>query len=151
MQSDGSYRHECGHVVIRSKIERLFGQIAKKRGWNLTDPRRRNLSGGMIDWLEAVQSLGGRATPNQIAKKVMGRGSRTGAGGGDGTKTSWWGLSLKQGNEWVITDRGRQFLQNSLAVPKYCYSKSGPFEGPDVTISEIRRDAPDVAGVDLSL
>lgn len=146
IKPDGSYTHNCGHSLTPVEVRRTLMGVVELLGWNKSG-RRRNLSGGMVDWLLALCELGGRATAADIAQKVMRMGSRTGAGGGDGAKTSWWGLSEKHGSRWVLTDKGRGFLAGAVSIPKYCDSKGGPFSGPDVSVFEVRRAKAEVAGV----
>lgn len=147
IQADGSYTHNCGHSLTSEEVRRTFMAFIELMGWNKSS-RRRNLSGGMVDWLLALCELGGKASAGDIAQRVMQMGSRTGAGGGDGAKTSWWGLSEKEGNQWALTEKGRHFLAGALSVPKYCDSKTGPFSGPDVSVFDVRRSKAEVAGVD---
>jgi hypothetical protein len=148
VQSDGSYTHDCGHVLNPKEVRRTFMDVSELMGWTKAKPRSRGLSGGMLDWLLALCEAGGRATAGDIAKTAMRMGSRTGAGGGDGAKTSWWGLSEKQGSHWVLTAKGRHFLAGALSVPKYCDSARGPFSGPDVSVFDVRKSKAEVAGVD---
>lgn len=147
LRPDGSYVHDCGHEISSNEIKGVFGVVAAKFGWTKTN-RRRNLSGGMVDWLLALCELGGKATAADIARTVMRMGSRTGAGGGDGAKTAWWGLAEKQGGQWVLTTKGRHFLAGAVSVPKYCDSKDRTLSGPEVSVFEVRRAKPEVSGVD---
>lgn len=147
IQADGSYTHACGHVLSPKEVQKTFMAVVELMGWNKAKARTRNLSGGMVDWLLALCELGGRATAAHIAQKVMRMGSRTGAGGGDGAKTAWWGLAEKVGNQWSLTQKGQHFLAGAVSVPKYCDSPGGPFSGPDVSIFDIRRSKAEVAGV----
>lgn len=150
LQTDGSYTHTCGHRIDPKRIKTVFNGVAELYGWTKSN-RRRSLSGGMVDWLLALMELGGRATAGDIAQTVMRMGSRTGAGGGDGAKTAWWGLAQKSGKSWTLTDKGRDFLIGVTSVPKYCDSNGGKLSGPNVSVFDVRRSKPEVAGVNTEV